>query len=292
MGPRLLGLIIEIIDFFFFFFYIFFIIFSFLSMSFFTLMEQKIIGSSQLRYGPYYRGFLGILQPFCDAVKLYRKFNKIIFVFSNFIFNLLPYLLLVLFNFLWLLRPILFISFDITLGVFFFLLILSISALIILMISWFSNCKYSILGGLRSVSQIISYEVCLGFIFLCICFLTKSLNLLRLGEYNGFLVLAFLPIFFIWIFTILAERNRTPFDFVEGERELVSGFNTEYSGGPFALCFMREYISMLFISFIRFFLFFFYSFLLGLSAVFFCFVYILVRCFLPRYRYDKLMLFC
>jgi len=278
--------------FFFFFFFFLFIICSILAISFFTLIEQKIIASRQLRLGPHYRGYVGFLQPFCDAIKLYSKYNKIFFLFSNLIFTFLPYFLLFIFCFLWFLNPIMWVSFDINIGALFFLLIISVGGIIILIISWFSNCKYSILGGLRSVSQIVSYDVCFGFIFLCICFLIKSLNICYIRYYMSFLVLSLIPIFFCWFFSILAERNRTPFDFVEGESELVSGFNTEYSGGPFALCFISEYISILFMSYLGFFMFFFFNPLLGFSTIVFCYLYILVRCFLPRYRYDKLMLFC
>ena len=247
---------------------------------------------THIRQGPYYSGFLGLVQPFCDALKLYRKGNKIIFRFNNFIYNFLPYLILVWVFFLWGLLPVLWIRFDIRIGILFLIFILSLSSLFILIISWFSNCKYSIIGGLRGVSQIISYEVCFGFCILLICCVIKNLNFLKIFILTKIFYTSILPIFFIWLFCILSESNRPPFDFIEGERELVSGFNTEYSGGPFALCFIREYISILFIGIITWEIFIKFDFFIGLGCFFFCFFFIIIRCFLPRLRYDKLIYLC
>lgn len=287
-GDRLV--ILYNIDFYFLFFiYLILVIILLLSISFFTLIEQKLIGVTQRRNGPYYLGFLGLAQPFADAVKLYSKKNNLEAILPKLIFNLRPSIRLLITFFMWCLNPFYFGGLDIKTGLIFLIVILRLSVLPILFISWFSNCKYSILGGLRRVCQIVSYEVSLRFVVLSLGIIYKSFNF---SLYNNFFFffLSFSPLLLCWLINILAERNRTPFDFSEGESELVSGFNTEYSGAPFAFCFIREYLRILFFSLITFF--FFFKGVNWLGFFFFAFFYVLVRCFLPRYRYDKLIRFC
>ena len=262
-----------------------------LGISFLTLLEQKVLGSSQLRKGPFYVGLFGLLQPFSDAVKLYLISFKVYSNFNNLIINIFCRISLLLSLLLWAVCPIFYFSFFMPLGVMYVLLILSLSSIPVLLISWFSNCKYSLLGGLRSVSQLVSYEISSAFCLVSLCFLSFCLNLFYLNFYSSIISIFFL--FIIWVPSLLAERNRTPFDFSEGESELVSGFNTELGGNPFALLFISEYINLLFISVFTFFFFFlkecyFIMFTCGLFGLFI----ILIRSLLPRLRYDKLMEIC
>ena len=159
---------------------------------------------------------------------------------------------------------------------------------------WSSNSNYALLGGLRAVAQTISYEVSLAIILLSVVFLVGSYNLTDLIIYQEsiwFVVLVF-PLACLWFASCLAETNRTPFDFAEGESELVSGFNVEYRSGGFALIFIAEYARILFIS-ILFCLIFLGNniinlvFFIKLGALSFAFIW--VRGTLPRFRYDKLI---
>lgn len=159
---------------------------------------------------------------------------------------------------------------------------------------WASNSSYALLGGLRSVAQTISYEVSLALILMSYIFLVLRLNLVDFVYYQGnvwFLFLG-LPLAFMWVISGLAETNRTPFDFAEGESELVSGFNVEYRRGGFAMIFLAEYASILFMSMLRVILFLggdLYSYVFFVKLVILSFVWIWVRGTLPRFRYDKLM---
>jgi len=160
---------------------------------------------------------------------------------------------------------------------------------------WSSNSNYALLGATRGVAQTISYEVRIALIFLGVLLLCGSFSFIEiLGEqyYIWFLFL-FYPIFLCWVTSCLAETNRTPFDFAEGESELVSGFNIEYGRGGFALLFLAEYGRIIFISYliVIFFVGGSYAnfFLFNFIGLFFCFWFIWVRGTLPRFRYDKLM---
>jgi len=184
--------------------------------------------------------------------------------------------------------------FSFNLGILFFLCCTSIGVYIIIIAGWSSNSNYSILGGLRAVAQTISYEVSLSLILISFIFLIESFNFLIFIEYQkyGWFMFIIIPLMLVLFSSILAETNRTPFDFAEGESELVSGFNVEYRRGGFALIFLAEYARILFIRILFvvlligadiFSLFFF----LKLTLISFLFVW--VRATLPRFRYDKLM---
>jgi NADH-ubiquinone oxidoreductase chain 1 len=171
---------------------------------------------------------------------------------------------------------------------------LSFGVYTVILAGWSSNSLYALLGSLRSIAQTISYEVSLFLILFSVLFLIKRYNLFYFEIYQKYIWLffLFLPIALIWIISSLAETNRTPFDFAEGESELVSGFNVEYGGGGFALIFLAEYASILFIRILFSLLF------LGASLIslffflklnFISFFFIWVRGALPRYRYDKLI---
>nr|QHD19789.1 NADH dehydrogenase subunit 1 [Coelophora saucia] len=264
------------------------------AVAFLTLMERKILGYIQIRKGPNKVGYMGILQPFGDAIKLFSKEH--IFPFMS---NMLIYLLSPLFNLflslsLWLSVPMYCYMFNFNFSILYFFCISSLSVYTIMMSGWASNSNYSLLGSLRSVAQTISYEVSMFLILLSFLILILSLNLydfLNMQKFVWFIFLN-LPLSLMWFVSSLAETNRTPFDFAEGESELVSGFNVEYSGVGFAFIFMAEYSNILFMSMIISLIYLggdFNSFGFFLKILFISFLWVWVRGTLPRYRYDKLM---
>lgn len=258
------------------------------------MLERKVLGYIQIRKGPNKIGFLGILQPFCDAVKLFSK-EQVYPLFRNaLIFYFAPVFSLFLSLLIWLCFPLVVKLYSFNLGVLFFFCCLSFGVYIVLLAGWSSNSIYGLLGSLRAVAQTISYEVALVLILLCVLFILESFNLyfFEVFQQKSWFIFIFLFIAFIWVVSILAETNRTPFDFAEGESELVSGFNIEYGAGGFALIFLAEYARILFIR-IFFCLVFLgstvYSFLFFLKLSFVSFFFIWVRGAFPRYRYDKLI---
>lgn len=235
-------------------------------------------------------GFFGLLQPFADGLKLIIKEqiwplfrNKILFYFRPILGLFLSFFYLSLFLFLN-------ESFNIEFGLVLFLVISSLGVYPLLGCGWSRNSAYGILGCYRAVAQTISYEVSLALIILSLVLLVGNYNIFYIGEYGYLKVFLFLIIFFIWIISCLAETNRSPFDFAEGESELVSGFNIEYGGGGFALIFIAEYFNIIFICVFSIYLFvyvnIFFSLLVTLLIVFFLWV----RGAFPRFRYDKLMM--
>nr|YP_009995388.1 NADH dehydrogenase subunit 1 [Ochthebius hasegawai]QNP09804.1 NADH dehydrogenase subunit 1 [Ochthebius hasegawai] len=265
-----------------------------IGVAFLTLLERKVLGYIQIRKGPNKVGFLGLPQPFSDAIKLFTK-ESIIPMMSNFnMYYFSPIFNLFLSLFLWLCMPFFSVLFNFNLGILFFLCISSLSVYTIMIAGWSSNSNYSLLGGMRSVAQTISYEVSLSLILLSFLFMILSLNMNMFYMYQMYMWLLYLmfPLCMIWFVSSLAETNRTPFDFAEGESELVSGFNVEYSGGGFALIFLAEYSSILFMSMLCCILFLggnIFSFTFFIKLVFMSFLWIWVRGTLPRFRYDKLM---
>nr|YP_009995414.1 NADH dehydrogenase subunit 1 [Ochthebius lividipennis]QNP09830.1 NADH dehydrogenase subunit 1 [Ochthebius lividipennis] len=265
-----------------------------IGVAFLTLLERKVLGYIQIRKGPNKVGLMGIPQPFSDAIKLFTK-ESIIPLMSNFnMYYLSPVFNLFLSLFLWLCMPFISILFNFNLSILFFLSVSSLGVYTIMISGWSSNSNYSLLGGIRSVAQTISYEVSLALILMSFLFLISSLNLFSLINYQNFMWLLFLmfPLCLIWFVSSLAETNRTPFDFAEGESELVSGFNVEYSSGGFALIFLAEYSSILFMSMMCSLLFLggdIVSFLFFIKLGLMSFLWVWVRGTLPRFRYDKLM---
>nr|QLM01516.1 NADH dehydrogenase subunit 1 [Palaemon elegans]QLM01541.1 NADH dehydrogenase subunit 1 [Palaemon elegans] len=274
--------------------YLILLIMVLVAVAFFTLLERKILGYIQIRKGPNKVGFMGLLQPFADAVKLFTK-EQTFPTLSNFIpYYLSPVFSLFISLVIWVVLPYETGLFSFKFGVLFFLCCMSAGVYSTMGAGWASNSKYSLLGCLRAVAQTISYEVSLALILLSLLFLVGGLDLCLFESYQRyvwFLVVAG-PLGLLWFTSCLAESNRTPFDFAEGESELVSGFNTEYSAGGFALIFMAEYASILFLSSL-FSILFLGSSLTSLSfylkVAFIGFSFVWVRGTLPRYRYDKLM---
>lgn len=270
------------------------IIFVIVSVAFLTLLERKVLGYVQIRKGPNKIGYFGILQPFCDAIKLFTKEQILPFLSNRIIYYFSPVFSLFLSLFIWLCIPFLVKLYSFNLGVLFFFCCISFGVYIVILAGWSSNSAYALLGSLRSIAQTISYEVALVLILLSVLFLIGSFNLIyfELYQKNLWFLILFFPIGIIWIISSLAETNRTPFDFAEGESELVSGFNVEYGAGGFALIFLAEYARILFIRMLFSILFLgsqvcSFFFFLKLNAIAFLFIW--VRGALPRYRYDKLM---
>nr|ALO77201.1 NADH deshydrogenase subunit 1 [Alleculinae sp. ALL01] len=265
-----------------------------IGVAFLTLLERKVLGYIQIRKGPNKVGFMGLLQPFADAVKLFTKEQTFPFLSNFVIYYFSPLVNLFISLFLWMMMPFISVGLNFNFSLLFFLSVSSLGVYTIMMAGWSSNSSYSLLGGLRSVAQTVSYEVSLALILMSFIFLSLSFNLLDfMGSqlYVWFIFLCF-PLSFMFIVSGLAETNRTPFDFAEGESELVSGFNVEYSSGGFAMIFLAEYASILFMSMICVMLFLggdLVSFMFFIKVVFISFFWIWVRGTLPRFRYDKLM---
>nr|ALO77089.1 NADH deshydrogenase subunit 1 [Paramarygmus sp. PAR01] len=263
-------------------------------VAFLTLLERKVLGYIQIRKGPNKVGFMGLLQPFADAVKLFTK-EQTFPLLSNFnIYYFSPLMNLFISLLLWMMMPFISVGLNFNLSLLFFLSVASLSVYTIMMAGWSSNSSYALLGGLRSVAQTISYEVSLALILMSFIYLTLSFNLIDYFFYQNYIWFLFLcfPLCYMWIISGLAETNRTPFDFAEGESELVSGFNVEYSSGSFAMIFLAEYASILFMSMMCVMLFLggdLISFFFFVKLVFVSFIWIWVRGTLPRFRYDKLM---
>nr|YP_010615462.1 NADH dehydrogenase subunit 1 [Abisara chela]WAT94132.1 NADH dehydrogenase subunit 1 [Abisara chela] len=268
-----------------------------IGLAFLTLLERKVLGYIQIRKGPNKLGFIGMFQPFSDGLKLFSK-EMIYPNYSNYLFYYLsPIIGFILSLMLWMLIPYYFNLISFNLGVLFFLSCLSLSVYVLLMAGWSSNTNYSLLGGLRAVAQTISYEVSLALIMMSSLMLIMSFNLMKFNEYqlNIWFMIIMFPLSMCMLSSLMAETNRTPFDFAEGESELVSGFNVEYSSGGFALIFLAEYSSILFMSMIFVMLYmggYSMSLMFYLKMTFISFMFIWIRGTLPRYRYDKLMYLC
>nr|AVN68154.1 NADH dehydrogenase subunit 1 [Megaloblatta sp. ECMD1] len=270
------------------------LIFVMVGVAFLTLLERSVLGYIHVRKGPNKVGFVGILQPFSDAVKLFIKEQEFPFTSNYLSYYFAPVFSLFLSLLVWVVIPYLNGLYSFELGLLFFLCCTSLGVYTIMIAGWSSNSNYSLLGGLRAVAQTISYEVSLALVLLSFVFLVNSYNLVDFFYYQCYLWFIFIlfPLSLVWFVSCLAETNRTPFDFAEGESELVSGFNVEYSGGGFALIFLAEYSSILFMSLLFSVIFLggdLNSFGFYFKLVLISYLFIWVRGTMPRFRYDKLM---
>lgn len=263
------------------------------SVAFVTLLEQKVLRGIQIRLGPNKVGYWGLLQPFADAVKLFVKEATFPRIRDVYVYIIIPVLGLFLILTLWQVTPFLFGGLSFEFCILYFIVVRGVRTLPILLSGWVSNSKYSLLGGLRAVAQIVSYEVRLRLVLLRLIWVCSSFDFKILIKTINLAwgCLIFFPLAFVWFASSLAETNRTPYDFSEGESELVSGFNTEYSAGGFVLIFIAEYARIIFIGllFSIFFLSGTLNIFLILKTFFVVFLFFCVRGTLPRYRYDKLM---
>nr|QZZ18175.1 NADH dehydrogenase subunit 1 [Badamia exclamationis] len=265
-----------------------------IGVAFLTLLERKVLGYIQIRKGPNKVGFMGLLQPFSDAIKLFTK-EQMYLNYSNYMsYYFSPIISFILSLMIWMLIPYYFNMISFSLGILFFFCCTSLGVYTLMVAGWASNSNYSLLGGLRAVAQTISYEVSMALILLSCIILVMDFNLVKFSMYQSLVWFIFLmmPLSLCWLSSSLAETNRTPFDFAEGESELVSGFNIEYSSGGFALIFLAEYASILFMSLIYVLIYlggYELSLMFYFKVVFISFFFIWVRGTLPRYRYDKLM---
>lgn len=276
-----------------------------LTIAFFTLAERKIIAAIQRRKGPNIVGYWGILQPFADALKLVLKEINIPYQATKTIFLGAPYLIffLSLINYAFLPTAYTDIICDTTYSLLYFYLLSSLSVYSLVFAGQSSKSKYPFLGAIRSAAQIISYEVSIGLILIIIVLITRSLNILDI-VYQQFcnyqLIFIIFPLFIVFLISIIAETNRAPFDLPEAEAEIVAGYNLEYSSVTFAFFFLGEYGNIILINALTTLLFLGGQHFLQFSNIqifyskigFLCFLFILIRAALPRYRYDQLIKIC
>ena len=275
-----------------------------ISVAYFTIAERKIMGAIQRRKGPNVIGYIGLLQPLADGLKLFIKETILPNNSNLFIFLLAPSFAFILSLMGWVVIPYSegIVLCNLNLGILYLFAVSALNVYSILFAGWSSNSKYPYLGSLRSAAQMISYEISIGFAVLTviICVGTYNLTTVVIAQEKIWYLLPFLPIFIIFYVSILAETNRHPFDLPEAEAELVSGYNIEYSSMTFALFFLGEYANMLIMSAFGAFLFLggWLSFILNFLpdilwfSLKICFgvgFFIIARATLPRYRYDQLM---
>nr|QNH68828.1 NADH dehydrogenase subunit 1 [Cynoglossus melampetalus]QNH68831.1 NADH dehydrogenase subunit 1 [Cynoglossus melampetalus] len=276
-----------------------------LAVAFLTLLERKVLGYMQMRKGPNVVGPFGLLQPIADGVKLFIKEPIHPSMASPLLFNAAPIMALSIALLMWSPLPLPLSLTELNMGMLFILAFSSLSVYAIMGAGWASNSKYALIGALRAIAQTISYEVSLGLILLGIVLLVGGFSLQTFlhAQENMSLFWFTWPLCMMWIVSTIAETNRSPFDLVEGESELVSGFNVEYASGPFALFFLAEYANILLMNAISIILFFGSEYkanttsqhptqALGHSYYKTCILTILflwIRAALPRYRYDQLM---
>nr|AFJ42275.1 NADH dehydrogenase subunit 1 [Rhinolophus sinicus]AFJ42276.1 NADH dehydrogenase subunit 1 [Rhinolophus sinicus]AFJ42277.1 NADH dehydrogenase subunit 1 [Rhinolophus sinicus]AFJ42278.1 NADH dehydrogenase subunit 1 [Rhinolophus sinicus]AFJ42279.1 NADH dehydrogenase subunit 1 [Rhinolophus sinicus] len=272
-----------------------------LAVAFLTLIERKVLGYMQLRKGPNVVGPYGLLQPIADAVKLFTKEPLRPLTSSISMFIIAPVLALTLALTMWTPLPMPHPLINLNLGVLFMLAMSSLAVYSILWSGWASNSKYALIGALRAVAQTISYEVTLAIILLSVLLLSGSFSLSTLitTQEHTWLIFPSWPLAMMWFISTLAETNRAPFDLTEGESELVSGFNVEYAGGPFALFFLAEYANIIMMNIFTTTLFLgafhnpfmpeLYTANFVLKSLLLTISFLWVRASYPRFRYDQLM---
>ncbi|HVB77560.1 MAG TPA: NADH-quinone oxidoreductase subunit NuoH [Candidatus Nitrosotalea sp.] len=274
--------------------------------------ERVALGRLQSRPGPNRVGPFGLLQMAADGVKLAFKESFAPAGVDSILFVLAPMIIVASAFLSWAVIPVgIWYGFsywiaDLNIGVLLIFAVGAMNVYAIMLGGWASNNKYSLLGGLRSAAQLISYEMSLGLSLVPIFMITGSLRLQTIatyhvhwGWYSGPLPLIVLaPVSFVlYLISAVAETNRTPFDLPEAEQELIGGYLTEYSGLKFVCFYLGEYVNMVTVSAVAslvflagWYLWFLPPILaLGAKIVFFLFLYIWLRATLPRLRYDQLM---
>lgn len=277
-------------------------------VAYLTYAERKILGAMQRRQGPMTVGPFGLLQPIADGIKLLSKETILPTQANKPVFILAPMMLFSLALLAWAVIPVdaKVVLANINVGILYLFAISSMGVYGIIMAGWASNSRYAFLGGMRSASQMVSYEVSMGLVIVCVLLTTGTLNLTGIieAERPWWMVALLFPMFIVFLVSILAETNRAPFDLPEGESELSGGFMVEYSSMTFALFFLGEYANMILMSAMTTVLFLggwhvpfgiealsfvpgWIWFVLKICAVLFFFIW--ARASFPRYRYDQLM---
>ena len=279
-----------------------------LSVAYMTYAERKVMGAMQRRQGPMTVGPFGLLQPIADGIKLFSKETIIPSQAHRVVFLVAPMMLFALSLIAWAVIPFNkdWVLANLNVGILYLFAISSMGVYGVIMAGWASNSRYAFLGGLRSASQMISYEVSMGLIIVCVLLVTGSLNLqdIVLAERPFWIQVLLFPMLIVFLISILAETNRAPFDLPEGESEITGGFMVEYSAMTYALFFLGEYANMILMSAMTTILF------LGgwlppfgidalgfvpgiiwfaLKTAMILFFFIWARATLPRFRYDQLM---
>jgi NADH-quinone oxidoreductase subunit H len=283
-----------------------------LIVAYMTLMERKVLGHMQVRYGPNRVGPFGLLQPIADGLKLFFKediivphANRLIYVFAPTVIvitALVSYAVIPFGDSFTILgQKVDLVVADVNVGLLYLFAISSLGVYGVAMGGWASNNKYSLLGAIRSSAQMISYELSLGLSVIGVLMITGSLSTVQIVEAQSKVwFIVYQPLgFIIYLISAVAECSRTPFDLTECENELVAGYQTEYSSMKFALYYLAEYAHILVVSSLAVTLFFggwhgpfLPPVIWFLIKVFiFIFFFIWVRATYPRFRYDQLMKF-
>lgn len=278
-------------------------------LAFLLLFDRKVWAAVQLRRGPNVVGAFGLLQSFADFFKFMFKEPIIPAGANKGLYLLAPFLAFTLALGAWAVVPVAdgWVFADINVGVLYLLAISSLGVYATIIGGWASNSKYAFLSSLRAAAQMVSYEVAIGFVVVCVILMAGSMNLsdiVRAQSHGWYAASFLLPMFVIYFVSSLAETQRPPFDLLEAESELVAGFMVEYSSTPYLLFMIGEYVNIVLLCTVMSILF------LGgwlppaaiwpltavpgifwllIKVVFLFFMFAMVKAMVPRYRYDQLM---